>query len=269
MYPQNYFALFPAFPRRERVFVAMSFDARFEDRWQKVIQPAIQMVVVNGIRLEPLRVDMSNVSDSILTEILGGIATSRLIFADISTIDFVDEKPYRNGNVMYELGLAHATRLPQEVLIFRSDQDRLLFDVTNIRISSYDPDKRPEEARQMIAEGLTSAIREIDLQRHLAVRHAVSSLDFDSWMVLSELSNRPMQHPQNRFGKDDETLAIYRLLELGAIRSSIRKAKTVDVGGLKAIIEDKPDWLTYELTAFGGAILGEATARFLEGKEEI
>ena len=42
MYPANYYALFPAFPRVSSVFVAMSFDSRFVPRWENVIKPAIQ-----------------------------------------------------------------------------------------------------------------------------------------------------------------------------------------------------------------------------------
>jgi hypothetical protein len=39
MYPANYFGLFPPFPRENTVFVAMSFDPRFQTRWSNVIVP--------------------------------------------------------------------------------------------------------------------------------------------------------------------------------------------------------------------------------------
>jgi hypothetical protein len=78
MYPANYFGLFPPFPRQETVFVAMSFDARFGKRWSEVISPGISAVRVNGKNLEPVRVDTRHISDSILTEILSGVSTSRL-----------------------------------------------------------------------------------------------------------------------------------------------------------------------------------------------
>ena len=85
MYPANYFGLFPPFPREETVFVAMSFDTRFEFRWSEVIAPAINRVVVNGKKLDPIRVDGRRISDSILTEILSGVGSSRLVVADITT----------------------------------------------------------------------------------------------------------------------------------------------------------------------------------------
>ena len=88
MYPQTYFGLFPPFPRENKVFVAMSFAPQFQARWKAVITPAIRSVMVNGKPLEPHRVDARQISDSVLTEILGGITNDRLIFADVSTISY-------------------------------------------------------------------------------------------------------------------------------------------------------------------------------------
>jgi len=146
MYPASLFDLFPPFPREEKVFIAMSFDPRFDHRWRDVIAPAIRNVLVHGTPLEPVRVDMRRVSDSILTEILTGITNSRLIFADVTTIGAVDGRPVRNGNVLYEVGIAHAVRLAEEVILFRSDNDPLLFDMANVRvnfISLRNPRKKP------------------------------------------------------------------------------------------------------------------------------
>ena len=41
MYPASFFGLFPPFPRDDRVFLAMSFDSRFDRRWNEVIAPAV------------------------------------------------------------------------------------------------------------------------------------------------------------------------------------------------------------------------------------
>jgi len=119
MYPAHFYGLFPAFPRNKTVFVAMSFDQQFDRRWTEVIEPAIQDIVIDGTPLKAIRVNSRIVGDSILTEILSGIGTAQVILADISSIGTLDDRPVRNGNVMYEIGLAHATRLPEEVLLFR------------------------------------------------------------------------------------------------------------------------------------------------------
>ena len=62
----------------------------------------------------------------------------------------VNGHPMRNDNVLYEVGLAHAARLPAEVVLFRSDRDQLMVDVVNIRVNSYDPDRDPGAAREAL-----------------------------------------------------------------------------------------------------------------------
>ena len=106
MYPASFFHLFPPFPRDNKVFVAMSFASAFTHRWEKVIMPAIARVQIDGQPLEPIRIDQCRISDSILVEILDGIRRSRLILADITAIGEISGKPVRNGNVLYELGIA-------------------------------------------------------------------------------------------------------------------------------------------------------------------
>jgi hypothetical protein len=172
MFPSQYFNLFPPFPRENKVFVAMSFHPMFNKRWESVIAPAIKKVERNNVPLEPYRVDIRRVSDSILTEILTGISSSLVIFADVSSVGKIEEKPIRNGNVMYEVGLAHATRLPEEVILFRSDNDELLFDVANVRINSYDPDDDPETVVRLVGGAILEAIKEVDLKKNLAVKAA-------------------------------------------------------------------------------------------------
>src|SRR5438128_2587799 len=108
MYPHTYMSLFPPFPKDNRVFVAMSFDSRFQPRWEKVLVPAIRLVERDDMSLEPHRVDLRKASDSVLTEILEGITRCRFFLADISVIGEIDGKPIRNANVLYEVGLAHA-----------------------------------------------------------------------------------------------------------------------------------------------------------------
>ena len=166
MYPANFFGLFPPFPREKKVFVAMSFDNTFQRRWNEVIRPAVSEIELDGVSLEPVRVDVRSISDSIVTEILQGMAHHLVVFADVTTIAYVGDKPIRNANVLYEVGLAHAIRLPEEVILFRSDEDQLIFDITNVRVNSYDPDADPSTARELVIDSITNALKEIDLKRH-------------------------------------------------------------------------------------------------------
>ena len=243
----------------------MSFDPRFTHRWSKVIGPAIRNVQVNGKNLEPLRVDASRISESILTEILSGITNSRVVLADVTTLSHLEGRPVRNGNVMYEVGIAHAVRLPEEVLLFRSDSDPLLFDVANVRVNHYAPDEQPEEAKSLISDSIIAALRELDLRRHLAVRRAAESLDFPSWWLLVETqSGQGVTHPETRtmgqaLGNASRVAAIGRLLEIGAIRTSYLALTPEKFAELKDS-RDVPI-LTYECTEYGAAVFREGLRR--------
>jgi hypothetical protein len=102
MYPAHGLQLFPPFPRNDRVFVAISFDPRLEQRWEQVIAAGIQ-----DAGLEPFRVNIPKTSGSIPAEIIQGISQARLVLGDVTALDGI-----RNGNVMYEIGIAHTCRLP-------------------------------------------------------------------------------------------------------------------------------------------------------------
>lgn len=262
MYPRNYFDLFPPFPRQNRVFVAMSFEGRFQQRWENVVAPAIRNVEVDGVALEAHRVDARRVSDSILTEILDGISNDRLIFADITCTGTLNDMPVRNGNVMYEVGIAHAVRLPEEVVLFRSDSDKLLFDVANVRVNSYEPEGGVDAARRIVGGALVEAVRELDLRRHLAVKAAASTLDLTSWWVLSWASgNNGVHHLPTRtmresVGNSSRNEAIIRLLEIGALSTEFFHLTSDVVSSLDDMTADQEDQLVkYTVTPFGEAIV--------------
>ena len=128
MHPNVFLKTFWRLKLEPVVFVAMSFDKRYDDRFANIITPAIESLDVGGVKLRPQRVDTSQTGDSILTEIMDGIAHSQLVLADLSTFgrDSVSGHSFRNGNVMYEVGLALACRHPSEVLLVRDDQERFL-----------------------------------------------------------------------------------------------------------------------------------------------
>ena len=257
MYPRNFIDLFPAFPRTLRVFVAMSFEDRFKPRWETVIKPGITKVSIDGNHLDPFRVDIREVGDSVLTEILEGISTSLLVIADITSIGLIEGRPQRNSNVLYELGIAHAIRLPEEVLIFRSDNDSLLFDVSNVRVNLYDPDNHQKEALDRITGSVLSAIKERDLRRHLAVRRIADMLDVDSWSILGECQMGPVPYPTIRtmrdaLSKQRRINAIHRLLEVGAIKAIFPK---IDVASLGSKLDSPVEGMVeYRTTEFGTSV---------------
>src|SRR6266498_4784321 len=143
MHPNVFLKNFWQLELKPQIFVAMSFSKRYQKRYDHVISPAIKQIRINEIPLEPCRVDLSKSGDSILTDIIDGIAHSQMVLADISVIgkNWFTKEVFRNGNVMYEVGLALACRQPSEVLLIRDDNERFLFDVSTIPHKIIDFDK--------------------------------------------------------------------------------------------------------------------------------
>src|SRR5689334_10021836 len=123
MHPHTFYSSLFEHEKRAEVFVIMSFAPEFDDRWLRVIQPFIRQ----DLRLTPNRVDYNVSGESIVHDILDGIAHAKLVLADITSSPMRDAQdqiwPQRNGNVMWELGIAHVMRLPDEVVVIRSDND--------------------------------------------------------------------------------------------------------------------------------------------------
>lgn len=259
MYPRHFFDQFPPYPRSHRVFVAMSFDPRLEPRWRTVIVPAVAEVSVEGTRLEARRVDARSVSDSILTEILSGIGSALLIFGDVTSLDNLNGVMLRNTNVFYEIGIAHAMRLPEEVMLFRSDDGPLLFDVANIRVNRYDPDGDPAKARVQVRDAVTASIREINLTRSLIVQSSAARVDSQAWMALLAAHNDGyLLHPvvrtlgQSVSGHAREA-AITSLLQLGLIETDYQAISPGLINTIKK--EQTPEQLfRYRPTNLGRAV---------------
>ena len=270
MYPLDVFALFPPFPREPKVFVAMSFDSIFKARWERVIIPAVGKLVRNGVRLSAHRVDTRRVADSIQMEIVMGIANCTSFFADVSTIGYLPAesqgplpRPVRNENVAYEVGLAQAVRLPEEVILFRSDKDSLGFDFANIRVNEYDPDGDPAGAIELMTAAIVSGLKEVELRRHASVRKAVDSLDAEEFMLLGEIAGRTkIGHPAAKtvgqsLGTAQRIRAINGLLESGAISLSVQKLTRESLHSEKEF----ESLFEYECTEFGREVAFESSLR--------
>lgn len=252
MYPQQYFGLFPAAPVEPRVFVAMAFDERHRARWDAVIKPAIE-----SVGLEAFRVDAARVSDSILTEILQGIGTAKLVFAEVSPID-----GHRRPNVFYEVGIAHAARQAKEVVVFRDDHDRLPFDIANVRVNHYDPDSDPEGAKEAIYDALTDGLRELDLAQSMAADYAARRLDQSAFnLLLAGATIGRIDHPERKnmrqaLASAEVNQSIRLLLELGLIQPLYPDfRKLVSLLGTPSADEPARLDVSYELTPIGKSVL--------------
>jgi hypothetical protein len=164
------------FKKRDEIFVIMSFAPEFDVRWRRVIEPAIR----EELGLRPNRVDYNASGESVVYDILDGITHARLVLADITSSPMTDRRgevwPQRNGNVMWELGIAHVTRLPDEVIVVRSDSDPSLFDLTQFRAFPYDPGDTVE-ARRILVSLASDRIKAVDQSRSDYVRRCAEALD--------------------------------------------------------------------------------------------
>jgi len=211
---------------KPQVFVAMDFSDQFRPRFDNVIAPAILGLAKAGVPLEPYRVDLSRTGDSILTDIIDGIAHSQLFLADVSVVsrDTTTGHVYRNANVLYEVGLALASRQPAEVLLIRDDADRFLFDVSTIPHRTIDF-TNVERAVETLREALNDRLHEQELQRDARVLRAAASISFEEAEVLKQLAalgdgqvwGRP--GPLERGAVDFQAMtAVPRLLDKQLIR---------------------------------------------------
>jgi len=201
----------------------MSFSSQYQSRFKEIIEPAINQISVNGVKLEADRVDISKSGDSILTDIMEGIAHSQMILADVSTIgkDSVSGDSFRNGNVMYEVCLALASRHSSEVLLVRDDKDEFLFDVSTIphkHINFIDK----EQAINVLRDELIARLKERNHVNDARVHLALASLTNEEASALKHIAGLP---EGNVFGRDPKggidftgMVSIPRLLDKQLIR---------------------------------------------------
>ena len=235
MYPRNYFDLYRPHISEKMVFVGMSFAKETLYRWKNIFQPAIL-----DANLEPYRVDMDVPSDSILENIMRGILDAKFLLFDIS----MNKKRVRNGNVMYEIGLAHAMRHPEEILIVRSDNDPLLFDVSSIRIHSLDFNKA-NEAREHLSQLLLHLSVGMTSLKRIILDKIVESLDEVCLGFLASHANF------SHFSLTDPTKAFEPEAIVG--RTAVRHL--LDQGVLSLIWKKDEYKYAYTWTYFGNALL--------------
>jgi len=207
---------------RPQVFVAMSFDAAYGARFTNIIEPAIAGLPVGAPRLTAFRVDNSRTGDSILTDIVDGIAHSRLVLADVSTSgrDGVSGVPYRNANVLYEVGIALACRRPEEILLVRDDRDRFLFDVSTVPHITIDF-TQVDQARARLIEALTDRLKAQQFARDARVIAATRCLTDNEAKLLDQLVDDPPERLRG-WSPGGTVLSVYehalsRLLDKGVI----------------------------------------------------
>ena len=201
----------------------MPFHDEFDPIWENAIKPAIESSEY-GLSMKANRVKESVLSDSALMNILDGIAHSALIFVDVSIAKKGKWTGQRNGNVMYELGLAHAVRPATDVVVVRCDDDPINFDVAGINIRSY-TSSDTAGARKKFVTFLRDALAQRDKTMSLLMETVGQRLDAFSRNLMMEFGANKKFEPF-AVGLDEafqRHLVIQRLLDLGIILCEIPK----------------------------------------------
>jgi hypothetical protein len=228
MHPNTFLRTFWRTEIRPEIFVAMSFDDAYKTRFEIFYKLAIESITYGGQKLKANRVDLSKTGDSILTDIMDGIAHSTMVLADVSTVgnDSKTGIPYRNGNVMYEVGLALASRHSSEVLLVRDDKEKFLFDVSTIPHMHVDF-ANVAGAIKALQKELIARLNEIQHIHDARLAVAVATLTAQERGVLSDLSQYTMNQvfwfKKENFGV---MAALPRLLD----KQLIRPARVTSTG---------------------------------------
>lgn len=213
MYPYDFFTQYRVSKLTNQVFVGMWFGNEHKPRFDDIISKACLDMV-------PYRVDLPVSGGSIPINILEGILNSKILLFEISfitpeiTLPNGEKIRYRNANVMYELGLAHAWRLPEEIIVIRDDNEKLPFDITAYRVHTYNPNDAAGSITK-ISEIITKALAEINRAKSIMIERAAKSLDGQCLQFMN--GNKGHYFSETRM--DDLRLrnVINRLLDLGMV----------------------------------------------------
>lgn len=213
---------------RKEVFVAMSFADEFDGVWNEAIRPAIETDLADSVEsYRAHRVNSSKISDSIHREILDGIAHATLVFADISVMQTGDWKGQRNGNVMFELGIAQTVRPATDLIVVRSDEEEITFDINHIRVHRYDRTDSAA-ARKLFADCLLEALKQRHAEKSLRAQMLRDRLDVESMNLMVKFcpDGRDFKPFRMTNCNADEHRTAARLLDLGIIRCVTPGART-------------------------------------------
>lgn len=251
MYPREYFDTFWRGDLRNEVFVAMSFAAEFDTVWTDSIRPAIE----NDTQDNPVahRVDTSTLSGNIITEILDGIAHAKLVFVDISICNSGTWARQRNGNVMYELGLAHAIRQSSEIVAVRSDNEMINFDIVGIRIQRYDLID-VSTTRNQFAQLLNGSLNIIDNTRGLKIQEAIERLDADSLTLISS-------HAQDQYFSTEISTTMSEAINVMALGTKNAVRNLLELKMIRCDANMSQSRYAYHWTNFGVNVLQAMNAR--------
>ena len=154
---------------------------------------------------------------------------------------------------MWEVGVAQLMRLPDEVVLVRSDSDFSIFDLTQFRAFRYEPSD-VVQSREFLKRLCEDRLRSVDQSRSDHVRRCADAIDphAATFLLLKiPLNGDPVEIPTNMAN----ALAVPRLFELGILRTNAYVVVPTKIEG-KATINAE-----CQITELGKAVAEEIARR--------
>jgi len=240
MYGKFFFERFWEGEQRNILFVLMPFHNSLDSKFE-----LIRKVVKEAGFDDAERLKEQHISDQIMTQVLNGIANSKMLLFDLSN----DPKnPCKcaqapNGNVIYELGLANATREPEDIILIREKADsEMLFDISGLGREDYQGELN-EEWLKIVLE---KAIKNQKWHNSRRVKAVAQSLDPLSIQIIQDRGRFPVGNSHFGFNQlnADMKLSVSKLIDLGILKFS---------WAIKS--EEATPEYSYDWTPFGRAVM--------------
>ena len=274
MNPRQFLDSFWSPEIRNQVFIAMSFSPQMQVAYDMIIDPACSV----DCGIPAFRVDLGHGGDSIITEIMDSIAHSKLVIAEVSCMNPENPKSV-NGNVMWEVGIAHACRQANEVILIRrcTDPHNALFDISTIRVHSYDISSLAESRRQL-ALVIKDRLNSIEYEKSLLVDRAIRQLDPSSRNILLSSAKIKLKESFSIPSGSTDKEGWRHLFRLGIVEWIFNEPGRGILSEEISAISKQPDSAqptisgAHRLTSFGQSVvkkLVKLLSRFVLSDEEI
>src|SRR3989344_6038206 len=142
MYGKFFFERFWEGEQKNILYVFMPFHDSLDNKFESIKKVAKEVGFDDAERVKE-----QHISDQIVTQILNGIANSKMLLFDLSNDPKIlcECAQGPNGNVIYELGLANAIREPEDIILIRKKaESKILFDISGLSREEYENELKEE-----------------------------------------------------------------------------------------------------------------------------
>ena len=165
----------------EEVFVVMPFDTKYDPVYSDLIEPAVESTAKDiGRILKPYRTKGDLRTTSGWIEVLEHLYTAQVVLGVLTR--------KINANVMYELGIAHATQPIRRQVLLAEGNYRPTFDTKDLIFMKYSPRSLSDSVAEL-ANRVKTALAEWKVEQERLVRHAIAKItpfEFEIIMIWAQ-----------------------------------------------------------------------------------